>query len=124
MCPRPYGYSRRECVREPALGIKIDLGVVEGASGKAVGKIDVSNLNRKLYDARGEYRGELTGPVGTTTARIKSCKAIPTPLRAANCGRLGAGFGRAFSASLIRRNGTGHGRDAITLTPFRALSAR
>jgi hypothetical protein len=47
---------------EPALGIKFDLGVVERGIGNTAGQVDISHLDRKLYDARGEYRGELRGP--------------------------------------------------------------
>ena len=47
---------------EPTLGIKYDLGVV-GRSDSGEGIVDASTLNRKLYDARGNYRGELNGPV-------------------------------------------------------------
>jgi len=48
---------------EPALGMKIDLGSVERGAGNTAGKVDTAHLERKLYDARGAYRGELRGPV-------------------------------------------------------------
>jgi hypothetical protein len=48
------------CDSEPTLGIQYDLGVVERAvTGE--GHIDVGHLQRKLYDASGQYRGELSG---------------------------------------------------------------
>ena len=47
---------------EPALGIHVDLGVVERGVGSTSGRIDTSRLVRELRDARGEYRGALRGP--------------------------------------------------------------
>jgi len=46
---------------EPTLGIKYDLGVVERAAEGAQGTVDIEHLDRKLYDASGQYRGELSG---------------------------------------------------------------
>jgi hypothetical protein len=48
---------------QPALGIKVGLGVIERGAGNASGKVDLPRGDRKLYDARGAYRGELRGPV-------------------------------------------------------------
>jgi hypothetical protein len=48
---------------EPALGIKVDLGVVERGLGHEAGKVDIAHMERKLNDAQGEYRGELRGTV-------------------------------------------------------------
>ena len=48
---------------QPALGIKIDLGVLERGVGDTAGKVETAHSDRKLYDARGGYRGELHGPV-------------------------------------------------------------
>jgi Protein of unknown function (DUF4038)/Domain of unknown function (DUF5060) len=47
---------------EPTLGIRYDLGVVEQATATTEGTIDTTHLDRKLYDASGQYRGELSGP--------------------------------------------------------------
>ncbi len=44
---------------DPVLGVKVDLGTVEAASGTSEGKINTGNRNRKLYDDNGKYRGEL-----------------------------------------------------------------
>lgn len=45
---------------EPTFGTRFDLGDVESV-GNGVGHVDISRLVRKLYDARGGYRGELRG---------------------------------------------------------------
>jgi Protein of unknown function (DUF4038)/Domain of unknown function (DUF5060) len=47
---------------EPSLGIRYDLGFVEGAKTAST-HVDKKYLDRKLYDAQGKYRGELSGPV-------------------------------------------------------------
>jgi len=62
------GVRYRAYYWQPTLGIKIDLGVVESGVGSTEGdstqgKVDISQLDRRLYDARGGYRGELSGPV-------------------------------------------------------------
>jgi len=44
---------------DPVLGVKVDLGTVEAASGTSEGKINIEKMNRKLYDDNGRYRGEL-----------------------------------------------------------------
>ena len=44
---------------DPVLGVKVDLGTVEAASGTFEGKIKTENRNRKLYEDNGLYRGEL-----------------------------------------------------------------
>jgi hypothetical protein len=46
---------------EPTLGIRVNLGRVESVTA-GEGKVDIEGLDRKLYDARGKYRGELSGP--------------------------------------------------------------
>jgi hypothetical protein len=49
---------------EPSLGIKFDLGTVEHAGHGAQRQVDGDDLDRKLYDANGRYRGELSGGAG------------------------------------------------------------
>ena len=60
---RPPGIRYHAYYWQPALGIKIDLGVVERGVGDNAGKVSPPRGDRKLYDARGEYRGELRGTV-------------------------------------------------------------
>jgi hypothetical protein len=45
---------------QPDLGVKYDLGVVERVAN-GDGKVDVEHLDRQLYDASGQHRGELRG---------------------------------------------------------------
>jgi hypothetical protein len=56
------GISYRAYYWEPSLGMKIDLGTVRAGVGSSPGVIDTKTMARKLFDARGVYRGELRGP--------------------------------------------------------------
>jgi hypothetical protein len=47
---------------EPSLGIKVGLGTIRAGMGNLPGSIDRNNIERRLFDARGTYRGELRGP--------------------------------------------------------------
>ena len=67
---------------EPALGIKVDLGLVHGPRGSAAGYVDISHLERKLYDAGGHYRGRLAGPKWQdfgTHQRVQGSTYSPEP---------------------------------------------
>lgn len=54
--------SYRAYYWEPSLGMKIGLGMVRAGVGNSPGSIDRKNIERKLFDAQGIYRGELRGP--------------------------------------------------------------
>jgi hypothetical protein len=56
------GSRYRASYWKPSLGVRVDLGIVE-TDAEGSGRVDVSRLDRRVLDAAGGYRGEVSGTV-------------------------------------------------------------